>query len=1854
MLNKFQQRQEFEWSATRLSVMLFSNTVYDNITSLSLNICGSFYNLTSRLISFYYDVIISIREGILAEIFPSLLLSHVSSPAAITHSLQNATVLLILTVFLLGLSAFLLLRHLKSHVPLRVQTTQVRRGFRRRDKIRYHAIRFGRRFNEITEELKKVHTKEERKTTIVNFAKKIFKLHDSEKSPALAYGRLPESFFEPDEEDVSSLPEDLRLMISSIRVFGHLEKSFFIEFCKFIETIELHKDEYLFRIGDKDRCVYVIRSGRIQITVTEPDGSKCIIAEVGKGGSVDSLLSVLSVLTGYPSTFEFMEAIALEPTTVLCLPTQSFLEICKPQTPTLFRIIQMIAVRLQRLSFNALHTYLGLSSELINKEYSSFSGSSKSHEFLCKIFEKKHIENLNEFGNINLKYSDLDFMSPKVKFAKSATIDDQKFKSLELELDQVLTSNDRSNLDSTCQSGALELGEAPALYSRKKKPPSILSPSQPPSPNCKHHVTNLRRALSLADTSSNLSSKYNYVDGIGDDDRLNDKEVNYDLIEELNFTKDELKEMIKLAEKDLADVLNLTDSSILHGHVSLGFLSADFVLSRESEMQLEMYYVIYGQLKVFQSSGGPDNDIITMFTCGPGKVVGLLGLITGEPNIYGIHATTKTIVAVLSRERFYSVVRQNPRALFSVTHIISSHLSPLFHQLDFAMEWLSVKSGKALYKKGDIANHVYVVLSGRLRQVDNMPDGSHRIVSELGRGDLVGFLEVISQQTRISTVMAIRDSELAQIPSHLLHHLKNKVPQVLSRIIQLLSDKLLGNLTTGSSMASPLGMPILHMTSTNSLVTGGLGYTSGGNSNMDVLYSPLNSGVMTNLRTIAVLPSTTDINAEAFTLELQHSMSPMGSSIRLTSDIVVKRLGSSAFDSVSQYRLSTWLSHQEDSHRIVFFVCDCQRASVWNRICIRQADCVLVLALCSSDPARPSPIEMALKNDPTKVAKVLVLMYPLDTDYPESGKTAVWLNARPWISQHYHIRCEPRVFIPRSKLNLISFYTKVFTREKPNPLSDFSRLARYLVGEAVGLVLGGGGARGCSHVGLIRAFQEAGIPIDLIGGTSIGAFMGALWADETRVAQFTQRARNFTNCFNSIWKKIKDFTYPAVSIFSEWAYGHTCTKIVAFIIAYISLFLNVVLHSIFEAGIPIDLIGGTSIGAFMGALWADETRVAQFTQRARNFTNCFNSIWKKIKDFTYPAVSIFSGKELNRQLQSTFHERQIEDFWLPFFCVTTDITNCKMRIHTQGSSWRYIRASMSLSGYLPPLCDPYDGSLLLDGGYTNNLPADVMVCFGAKTIFANDVGAAVETELTNYGDHLSGWYLLYTRFFRVGSPVLRIPSLTEIQARLAYISCVRQLEYIKASGICFYLRPPIDKYLTLQFSAFDEITNVGYDYIKGILSTWHEEGRLQTLIPGVKPHFFSWSTMSSCENDSLPPSHLTSVHSPDSFTPTATHNWLTQSFSDQHTFIDLAECVAKTSKPKNSRGGLDERSNKYHIKSSINVQNSSQLPNISCKPTATDISTPTNATVSSANSITMKNLTKSTHTISDLVSHYISTDQCLQSASSSKNVSSDEQHYQKEIKDLSDFLKNGLTCKNRQRFMSNCYNVDSPNSCVNSEVMYAVNCNLTQKKLSTHDTCHHYRHLRRCKSDHDVQHVHDNSGTLNLAINNDLVNVDQVVNVPSKSSQITNYSLHTFKSLEDDGYLEDDESSTDSAHSPVTASDPELRHDIFLESSNAEGKRIRQRSNSTYRISPYLLHTELSKKRSDSPYSDINVKHACIKKEQQLNDMNTFGDDTLFKSDMMTMRNRTKQNRKRHHRSSLDRLRADRDRGAASCHVNLP
>lgn len=74
--------------------------------------------------------------------------------------------------------------------------------------------------------------------------------------------------------------------------------------------------------------------------------------------------------------------------------------------------------------------------------------------------------------------------------------------------------------------------------------------------------------------------------------------------------------------------------------------------------------------------------------------------------------------------------------------------------------------------------------------------------------------------------------------------------------------------------------------------------------------------------------------------------------------------------------------------------------------------------------------------------------------------------------------------------------------------ADFQRLARILAGKAVGVVLAGGGSRGLAHRGVLKALTDSGLPIDIIGGASQGAFMGALYARHMCAAKMLPAVRS--------------------------------------------------------------------------------------------------------------------------------------------------------------------------------------------------------------------------------------------------------------------------------------------------------------------------------------------------------------------------------------------------------------------------------------------------------------------------------------------------------------------------------------------------------------------------------------------------------------------------------------------------------------------------------------------------------------------------------------------------------------------------
>lgn len=120
----------------------------------------------------------------------------------------------------------------------------------------------------------------------------------------------------------------------------------------------------------------------------------------------------------------------------------------------------------------------------------------------------------------------------------------------------------------------------------------------------------------------------------------------------------------------------------------------------------------------------------------------------------------------------------HPEIYLPVAHSVLRRLSPFLRGVDFALDWVLVDSGHAVYRAGDNADSLFVVLSGRLRSVEKKT-----VVEEFGRGDVLGMMEVLTKKPRSTTVLAVRFSQLARVPEGLLNFIKMQYPQVFIVII---------------------------------------------------------------------------------------------------------------------------------------------------------------------------------------------------------------------------------------------------------------------------------------------------------------------------------------------------------------------------------------------------------------------------------------------------------------------------------------------------------------------------------------------------------------------------------------------------------------------------------------------------------------------------------------------------------------------------------------------------------------------------------------------------------------------------------------------------------------------------------------------------------------------------------------------------------------------------------------------------------------------------------------------------------------------------------------------------------------
>ncbi|GAB2838568.1 cyclic nucleotide-binding and patatin-like phospholipase domain-containing protein [Pseudoduganella ginsengisoli] len=173
------------------------------------------------------------------------------------------------------------------------------------------------------------------------------------------------------------------------------------------------------------------------------------------------------------------------------------------------------------------------------------------------------------------------------------------------------------------------------------------------------------------------------------------------------------------------------------------------------------------------------------------------------------------------------------------------------------------------------------------------------------------------------------------------------------------------------------------------------------------------------------------------------------------------------------------------------------KPSEWTRRAFRQAD--QVIFVCSAGTSQAiGEIEDRLMQEPGfhLKRKHLVLVHKDDARIP--ADIGLWRGVRE--------------------------FERTYPVREGRP-ADFSRLARFLTGTAVGVVLGGGGARGFAHLGVLRALEECGIPVDLVGGNSMGALIGAQFACGVPLEEIRERTQAFAGGGERL-------TLPVISIVS--------------------------------------------------------------------------------------------------------------------------------------------------------------------------------------------------------------------------------------------------------------------------------------------------------------------------------------------------------------------------------------------------------------------------------------------------------------------------------------------------------------------------------------------------------------------------------------------------------------------------------------------------------------------------------------------------------------------------------------------------
>jgi len=440
--------------------------------------------------------------------------------------------------------------------------------------------------------------------------------------------------------------------------------------------------------------------------------------------------------------------------------------------------------------------------------------------------------------------------------------------------------------------------------------------------------------------------------------------------------------------------------------------------------------------------------------------------------------------------------------------------------------------------------------------------------------------------------------------------------------------------------------------------------------------------------------SSTPKNIALINLQPAHDLSPWTDDIERT--LEESGFPIQVFDNDSQpdHLYNSIFDTLEQQDGLNILVCS-EAQPEWSRQCLLCADLVIVATefLADADLYQIERVQNLYAQGILNKKIYIVFLHENETLLPE--QTSRWLEKRR-VNLHIHVR--------------------------KNHLGDIGRFCRIISNQAIGVVLGGGGAKGFAHVGAIRALQEVGISIDFLGGTSAGALYG-------------------------IGMSHSDFEPEKVNALCE-------------------------------------------------------------ASAKRKLTS---------NDFSWPIVSIMSGKKMAGFMKEMFGQSELEDIWVNSYCVSTNFSSAGTKVHDRGLVSRMVQASIAIPGVFPPVV--IDRQLHVDGGVVDNLPIEPMYRYPVRHIIAISL-SSLEIKEVDYAETPSAGMLIWNKL--TGKKIYKIPGISSLIINSLTLNSRQKQETTKAK-VSLYFEMDLRGVSLLDDKKWRETIQKGYGQMKEFLENLPEK-----------------------------------------------------------------------------------------------------------------------------------------------------------------------------------------------------------------------------------------------------------------------------------------------------------------------------------------------------------------------------------------------------------------------------------------------